>query len=157
MPYGIIMAAIWQEGPWERFPTSSTRSAARVSSGRRPSPSSGKPSARGFPTPRSRPWPRGSPSKARQLAAVLGIPARTLARRKKERRLSAEESDRLLRLGRLAALAEDVLGSRSKASAWLHAGNRALGGAAPLSQLDTDLGAEAVESALLRLAHGVVG
>ncbi len=91
------------------------------------------------------------------VASILGIPARTLARRKKERRLSPEESDRLFRLGRLAALAEDVLGTRAKASAWLHAGNRSLGGATPLSQLDTDLGAEQVESALLRLAHGVVG
>jgi putative toxin-antitoxin system antitoxin component (TIGR02293 family) len=91
------------------------------------------------------------------IASILGIPARTLARRKKERRLSPEESDRLFRLGRLAALAEEVLGTRAKASAWLHAGNRALGGATPLSQLDTDLGAEEVESALLRIAHGVVG
>jgi putative toxin-antitoxin system antitoxin component (TIGR02293 family) len=93
----------------------------------------------------------------RAVASILGIPPRTLARRKKERRLSPEESDRLFRLGRLAALAEEVLGTRTKASAWLHAGNRALGGATPLSQLDTDLGAEEVESALLRLAHGVVG
>ena len=91
------------------------------------------------------------------VASILGIPARTLARRKKERRLSPEESDRLFRLGRLAVLAADILGSRAKASAWLHAGNRALGGATPLSQLDTDLGAEEVESVLLRLAHGVVG
>lgn len=91
------------------------------------------------------------------VASILGIPARTLARRKKERRLSPEESDRLFRLGRLAALAEQVLGSRARASAWLHAENRALGGATPLSELDTDLGAEQVESALLRLAHGVIG
>ena len=61
-----------------------------------------------------------------------------------------EESDRLFRLGRIATLAEDVLGSRDKAAAWLHADNRALGGATPLSELDTDLGAEEVESVLLR-------
>lgn len=91
------------------------------------------------------------------VASILGIPARTLARRKKERRLSPEESDRLFRLGRLAALAEDVLGTRAKAAAWLHTANRALGGAVPLSRLDTDLGAEEVEATLLRLAHGVAG
>ena len=90
------------------------------------------------------------------VAAILGIPPRTLARRKKERRLSPEESDRLFRLGRLAALAQDVLGTRAKASAWLHTDNRSLG-ATPLSRLDTDLGAEEVESVLLRLSHGVVG
>jgi putative toxin-antitoxin system antitoxin component (TIGR02293 family) len=91
------------------------------------------------------------------IVAILRIPQRTLARRKKERRLTAEESDRLFRLGRVATLAEEVLGSRAKATAWLHAGNRALGGTTPLSELDTDLGAEQVEAVLLRLAHGVVG
>jgi putative toxin-antitoxin system antitoxin component (TIGR02293 family) len=89
------------------------------------------------------------------VASILRIPARTLARRKKGRRLSAEESDRLFRLGRIATLADEVLGDRAKAAAWLHAPNRALGGVTPLSQLDTDLGAEQVEAALRRLAHGV--
>ena len=90
-------------------------------------------------------------------AAILRIPARTLARRKRQHRLSPEESDRLFRLGRIATLAEDVLGDREKASRWLRTANRALGGTPPLSRLDTDLGAEEVEAALLRLAHGVVG
>lgn len=89
------------------------------------------------------------------LVAILRIPRRTLARRKKDRRLTAEESDRLFRLGRVATLAEETLGSRARATAWLHTGNRALGGAIPLSELDTDLGAEQVEAVLLRLAHGV--
>ncbi|MFY9551316.1 MAG: antitoxin Xre/MbcA/ParS toxin-binding domain-containing protein [Thermoanaerobaculia bacterium] len=91
------------------------------------------------------------------IVSILRIPARTLARRKRERRLSPDESDRLFRLGRVVTLAEDVLGSREKANLWLHAANRALGGLPPLSQLDTDLGAERVEDVLLRLAHGVVG
>jgi len=89
------------------------------------------------------------------VASILRIPARTLARRKKERRLSADESDRLFRLGRIATLAGEVLGDRARATAWLHASNRALGGSTPLSQLDTDLGAEQVEAVLRRLAHGV--
>ena len=88
--------------------------------------------------------------------AILRIPARTLARRKKQRRLSPEESDRLFRLGRIAALAQEVLGDRDRAARWLRAENRALGTLTPLSQLDTDLGAEQVERVLLRLAHGVV-
>jgi putative toxin-antitoxin system antitoxin component (TIGR02293 family) len=89
------------------------------------------------------------------LVRVLDLPARTLARRKKERRLHADESDRLLRLGRIGILAEDVLGNRERAVAWLRAPNRALGGQRPLDQLDTDLGAQQVERTLLRLAHGV--
>jgi len=91
------------------------------------------------------------------IAAVLRIPARTLARRKKERRLSPEESDRLFRLGRIATLAQETLGDRTRAAAWLRAPNRALGGATPLERLDTDLGAEEVEGVLVRVAHGVVG
>jgi putative toxin-antitoxin system antitoxin component (TIGR02293 family) len=94
---------------------------------------------------------------ALDAVAILRIPQRTLARRKKEKRLSAEESDRLVRLARIAALAEEVLGSRDAAGRWLAARNRALGGRTPLSELDTDPGAEEVESVLLRLAHGVVG
>ncbi|HKD17421.1 MAG TPA: antitoxin Xre/MbcA/ParS toxin-binding domain-containing protein [Thermoanaerobaculia bacterium] len=91
------------------------------------------------------------------ITAVLRIPARTLARRKHQRRLSPEESDRLFRLSRVATLAEDVLGDRPRAASWLHAANRELGGATPLSRLDTDLGAEEVEATLLRLSHGVIG
>jgi putative toxin-antitoxin system antitoxin component (TIGR02293 family) len=89
------------------------------------------------------------------LVAVLHVPPRTLARRKREKRLRADESDRLFRLGRIATLAEDVLGSRVKATRWLHQPNRALGSATPLHQLDTELGARQVEDVLLRIAHGV--
>ena len=90
----------------------------------------------------------------RDLVAVLHVPARTLARRKREKRLRPDESDRLFRLGRIAALAEDVLGTRQKATHWLHQPNRALGNAVPLRQLDTEPGARQVEDLLLRIAHG---
>jgi putative toxin-antitoxin system antitoxin component (TIGR02293 family) len=91
----------------------------------------------------------------KDLTALLRVPPRTLARRKRARRFQADESDRLFRIGRIAAQAEQVLGSREKASAWLRQPNRALGGAVPLRQLDTDLGAREVEDVLLRIAHGV--
>jgi putative toxin-antitoxin system antitoxin component (TIGR02293 family) len=90
-----------------------------------------------------------------ELAPILRLPPRTLARRKKERRFRADESDRIFRLGRVAALAEETLGGRDKAGLWLRAPNAALGGEAPLSRLDTDLGARQVEDVLLRIAHGV--
>lgn len=89
------------------------------------------------------------------MVRLLHLPARTLARRKKERRLRADESDRLFRLTRIAALAEEVFGSREKAAGWLHRPNRALGNAIPLRYLDTDLGTRQVEDLLLRIAHGV--
>jgi putative toxin-antitoxin system antitoxin component (TIGR02293 family) len=89
------------------------------------------------------------------LATRFEIPPRTLARRKKARRLSADESDRLLRLARVAARAEDVLGSQERAGAWLRGTVRALGGLRPLDLLDTDLGAQQVEQILGRIEHGV--
>jgi len=89
------------------------------------------------------------------LARVIGLSERTLARRKKERRLSASESDRLLRVARVATTAEDVLAAQAKAGRWLQAPNHALGGATPLDLLDTDLGAEEVVTILGRIEHGV--
>ena len=89
------------------------------------------------------------------LVRVLALPPRTLARRKKARRLSADESDRLLRLARVAGRAEEVLGGQARAAAWLRGAVRALGGARPLDLLDTDLGAHQVEQILGRIEHGV--
>jgi putative toxin-antitoxin system antitoxin component (TIGR02293 family) len=89
------------------------------------------------------------------LVRVLHLPPRTLARRKKARRLSADESDRLLRLARVVARAEEVFGSQERAGAWLRGTVRALGGVRPLDLLDTDLGAQQVERILGRIEHGV--
>lgn len=91
------------------------------------------------------------------VLGILGIPERTLSRRKKQARLEAIESDRLTRVARIAAIAEDTLGARDKAGHWLQKANRALDGAVPLRMLDTDLGAEQVEAVLGRIAHGIVG
>jgi putative toxin-antitoxin system antitoxin component (TIGR02293 family) len=90
-----------------------------------------------------------------EIIDILHLPARTLARRKKERRLRADESDRLLRLARIAVLAEETLGSREKAARWLHTPIRALGSVTPLHHMDTDLGARQVEAVLHRISHGV--
>jgi len=91
----------------------------------------------------------------RSLAVVLRIPARTLARRRRERRLHPDESDRLFRVARIAALAEETLGGRDKAARWLKRPNRALGNGVPLDHLDTDLGVRQVEDVLGRISHGV--
>ena len=91
------------------------------------------------------------------VSQLMGTPERTLARRKHGTRFEAGESDRLVRLARIAALAEDVLGSRDKAGQWLQKGNRGLGGTTPLAHLDTDLGVVQVEQILGRIGHGIVG
>ena len=89
------------------------------------------------------------------LSRMLSMPARTMARRQKQARLTADESDRLIRVARVMANAKRVLGSRDKAARWLRTANRALDGAAPLSLLDTDIGAEQVSEILGRIEHGI--
>ncbi len=65
------------------------------------------------------------------------------------------DSNRLARLSRVATLAERTFGSTERAAGWLDRPNRALGGAAPVDLLDTDLGAREVEAVLGRIEYGV--
>lgn len=88
---------------------------------------------------------------------TLAVSPRTLTRRREEGVLSAEESDRALRVARVAATAEEVLGGRDAAVDWLQQPNRALGGRVPLDLLRTDAGAALVTDVLGRLEHGVLG
>ena len=89
------------------------------------------------------------------LAAAVGIPERTLARRKREGRLTSEESSRLLRLARAVARGEEVFEDLDAAVDWLKSPNASLGGRTPLSLLDTDIGAESVMETLGRIEHGI--
>ena len=90
-----------------------------------------------------------------ELARTLGIPERTLARRKREGTLNSEESAKLLRLARVISRARDVFGEPAAAVDWLKSPNAALRGSAPLDLIDTEIGAEAVLDTLGRIEHGV--
>jgi putative toxin-antitoxin system antitoxin component (TIGR02293 family) len=90
-----------------------------------------------------------------ELATALGIPERTLARRKKEGTLNSEESAKLVRLARVVERAEAVFDDLDTALNWLKSPNAALSGAAPLSLMDTEIGAESVLNTLGRIEHGV--
>ncbi len=90
-----------------------------------------------------------------ELATALCIPERTLARRKKEGRLTSEESAKLVRLARVVGRAVETFEDLDTALDWLKAPNAALSGTTPLSLLDTDIGAESVTDTLGRIAHGV--
>lgn len=89
------------------------------------------------------------------LARALGIPERTLARRKRDGVLNSEESAKLLRLARVVGRAHEVFESAEPAIHWLKSPNAAFGRKTPLSLLDTDLGAENVLDTLGRIEHGV--
>lgn len=92
-----------------------------------------------------------------ETAAILHTPLRTLARRRRERRLQAAESDRLYRLARVAAQAVMTFGNEEKAAAWLRRENRSLNNHAPLQLLDTEVGVRQVEDVLGRIQYGVTG
>ena len=91
-----------------------------------------------------------------QVAKRLNIPPRPLSRRLATKsRLTHDESDRTLRMAKVVALANEVLGAEDKASRWMVAPNRALGGDRPFDRLDTELGVRSVEEILQRIAYGM--
>ncbi len=90
-----------------------------------------------------------------QVLSALALSPRTIARRKEESRLTPVESDRVYRLARIAARAEEVFGDLVKARTWMVRPNRALGNVLPLNLLDTDEGTRQVEAVLGRIEHGV--
>ncbi len=91
------------------------------------------------------------------LAKVCAVPLRTVQRRAASgtRRFERDESDRLVRVARLYAFAEDVLGSRDAAETWMRTPNRTLDGARPVDELETEIAAREVEDALGRIRYGV--
>lgn len=89
-------------------------------------------------------------------AMLVGIPLRTLSRRKQEARLQPDESDRLLRAARIFGRAIGLFeGDRDEARRWLARPQRALGGAVPLDLASTEVGALAVERLIDQLEQGV--
>lgn len=90
-----------------------------------------------------------------ELCRALGIPRRTMARRKREPKLARAESQAVVRVARVVARATEVFGAMDSAQAWLRRPNRALGGSSPLSLLDTEPGMEMVVDTLGRIEHGL--
>jgi putative toxin-antitoxin system antitoxin component (TIGR02293 family) len=90
-----------------------------------------------------------------ELAAALGIPQRTLARRMREGVLSSEESAKIVRLARVVQRAAEVFQDLGTALDWLKSPNAALAGETPLHLLDTEVGSEGVMDTLGRIEHGV--
>jgi putative toxin-antitoxin system antitoxin component (TIGR02293 family) len=83
------------------------------------------------------------------------IPARTWRHRKiKQEPLTIEESDRVIRLTRLQALAEDVFGDVGKANRWLREALGILDGKAPLEVARTESGARLIEQLLATIDWG---
>ena len=92
-----------------------------------------------------------------ELAAGLGVSTKTLQRqaRAADSRLKPAQSDRLYRLARVAAFAEEVLEDRERAHRWLREPQRGLGNRVPLELLGSEAGAREVEDLLGRIEYGV--
>lgn len=90
-----------------------------------------------------------------EFSMFLGIPERTLVRRKSEGVLSSEESAKLVRMARVVERASEVFDDLDAALDWLKSPNASLSGATPMSLLDTEIGAETVMDTLGRIEHGV--
>ena len=87
---------------------------------------------------------------------ALVVPKRTLARRVAGKQpLSVEETDRAVRLERIAALAGRVFGNPEKANRWMRKPKHLLGGRTPVDFLETESGARQVEEMLYRIEHGM--
>jgi len=108
----------------------------------------------GFPAPVVEQLMRASGLTLKELAESLDLSPRSLQRRRSGGRLARFESDRLYRLARIVALANQSLGKPDLVTRWLRRSNRALGGQAPIASIDTELGAWQVESVLGRIAYG---
>lgn len=91
-----------------------------------------------------------------EVARLLGISEATLRRaRASKAPLDAATSDRLYRLSKTIAIAEEVLESPENAMRWLKREQPALRGLVPLELLVTQAGADQVEVLLRRIDYGV--
>jgi putative toxin-antitoxin system antitoxin component (TIGR02293 family) len=88
---------------------------------------------------------------------VLQLSSRNFLRRKEQKRLSADESDRLYRLARVLAHANRVFENSDESAEWIQTPNAALGKQQPLTLLDTDIGVQQVDQVLGRIEHGIIG
>jgi putative toxin-antitoxin system antitoxin component (TIGR02293 family) len=78
-----------------------------------------------------------------RIAAIIGIPERTLARRKTEGRLTSDESERLLRISRVFENTVDLFeGDSTNALKWLPTPKKAFENQTPLAYSRTELAHE---------------
>lgn len=90
-----------------------------------------------------------------ELAQLLGVSVRTVAQRRRQGSLTLQQSERLFRLARVLARAEEVFDDLGNAYHWLKSPIIVLRGATPLSLLDSEVGGEVVMDTLGRIAYGI--
>ncbi len=90
------------------------------------------------------------------IIQAIGIPERTLARRKTAGRLAPDESERLLRISSIFEKSVQLFeGDVTAAVHWMTTPKKAFDGRAPLDYSRTEPGAREVENLIGRMEHGV--
>lgn len=77
-------------------------------------------------------------------------------KKSKSQVLSTEVSEKFLRLARIMGIAKRVLGEDS-VKQWLKQPVPSLGNECPFDLLDTEIGSNLVEQAILQIEHGIYG
>ena len=91
----------------------------------------------------------------KEVAAILHVSLRTLQRYSPSTKLDTDASSKLIYLSKLELAGLRVFGSQEAFNKWLRTPVTALGGATPLSYLDTPFGFELVEQTLGKIEHGI--
>jgi putative toxin-antitoxin system antitoxin component (TIGR02293 family) len=92
---------------------------------------------------------------SKQEIHTFVIPARTWRHRAARKEpLTMEESDRVVRLARIQASAEDVFGDKPKANRWLRQPLGVLDDKSPLELAQTESGARLIEQLLAKIDWG---
>jgi putative toxin-antitoxin system antitoxin component (TIGR02293 family) len=91
----------------------------------------------------------------KEIYSVI-VPRRTLQhRRARKEDLSREESDRAVRLARLAALTDKIFGDSKKGMLWLRSPKKRFHGRTPVDMMTTEAGSRLVEEALYQIDEGM--
>ena len=86
----------------------------------------------------------------------LIVPRRTLAHRiSRGEPLSKAESDKAVRVARIAAMSEQAFGEPERAWRWLRKPKRRFDGKTPIEMLATETGARLVEEMLIQFEYGM--
>jgi len=110
---------------------------------------------KGLPTAALKALVRGGLSDAEVYEII--VPRRTLAHRIANRQpLSRDESDKAVRVARIAAMAERAFGERERSWRWLRKPKARFGGKAPMDMLATEAGGRLVEEAIMQIDYGML-
>ncbi len=90
-----------------------------------------------------------------EVSSIVISPRTLKHRRARGEKLSNEETERAVRVGRVLVQAEQVFGSHDKALLWLRTPDERLNNRTPLSMLPTEAGGRLVESMLWQIDDGV--